>query len=191
MQLCFETEEKAKRLLHNVSSLLKPGGYFLGICPDSSTIWYSVIWSCCFPHLFLTLGLFLTSYLAISIWKLRSCLCNQLFLNLAHFYLVYLILLVLNSITRWSVEYWHWNLNLVWSIGDLFGIQEQVLVKLKICRKTSLWFMVDRHAQPPELTILYDIYNASILCRLCFMIYTLQAMSNDFLKIVIVIFKEL
>ncbi|KAG5557122.1 hypothetical protein RHGRI_007403 [Rhododendron griersonianum] len=38
-QLCFETEEKARRLLHNVSSLLKPGGYFLGICPDSSTIW--------------------------------------------------------------------------------------------------------------------------------------------------------
>ncbi|XP_058205706.1 mRNA cap guanine-N7 methyltransferase 2 isoform X1 [Rhododendron vialii] len=39
LQLCFETEEKARRLLHNVSSLLKPGGYFLGICPDSSTIW--------------------------------------------------------------------------------------------------------------------------------------------------------
>lgn len=40
MQLCFETEEKARRLLQNVSSLLKPGGYFLGITPDSSTIWY-------------------------------------------------------------------------------------------------------------------------------------------------------
>ncbi|KAH7855824.1 hypothetical protein Vadar_029427 [Vaccinium darrowii] len=39
LQLCFETEEKVRRLLHNVSSLLKPGGYFLGICPDSSTIW--------------------------------------------------------------------------------------------------------------------------------------------------------
>ncbi|XP_061358271.1 mRNA cap guanine-N7 methyltransferase 2 isoform X2 [Gastrolobium bilobum] len=39
LQLCFETEEKAQRLLHNVSSLLKPGGYFLGITPDSSTIW--------------------------------------------------------------------------------------------------------------------------------------------------------
>lgn len=48
LQLCFETEEKARRLLHNVSSLLKPGGYFLGICPDSSTIWYGIIWSCCF-----------------------------------------------------------------------------------------------------------------------------------------------
>ncbi|CAI0442479.1 unnamed protein product [Linum tenue] len=39
MQLCFETEESARRLLHSVSSLLKPGGYFLGITPDSSTIW--------------------------------------------------------------------------------------------------------------------------------------------------------
>ncbi|KAE9608881.1 putative mRNA (guanine-N(7)-)-methyltransferase [Lupinus albus] len=39
LQLCFETEEKAQRLLHNVSSLLKPGGYFVGITPDSSTIW--------------------------------------------------------------------------------------------------------------------------------------------------------
>ncbi|XP_068482872.1 mRNA cap guanine-N7 methyltransferase 2 isoform X1 [Phaseolus vulgaris] len=39
LQLCFETEEKARKLLHNVSSLLKPGGYFLGITPDSSTIW--------------------------------------------------------------------------------------------------------------------------------------------------------
>lgn len=40
LQMCFETEERARRLLHNVSSLLKPGGYFLGITPDSSTIWY-------------------------------------------------------------------------------------------------------------------------------------------------------
>lgn len=39
-QLCFETEERARSLLHNVSSLLKPGGYFFGITPDSSTIWY-------------------------------------------------------------------------------------------------------------------------------------------------------
>ncbi|PKI68569.1 hypothetical protein CRG98_011055 [Punica granatum] len=39
LQLCFETEEKARKLLHNVSSLLKPGGYFFGITPDSSTIW--------------------------------------------------------------------------------------------------------------------------------------------------------
>ncbi|PRQ58687.1 putative mRNA (guanine-N(7)-)-methyltransferase [Rosa chinensis] len=39
LQLCFQTEEKARRLLLNVSSLLKPGGYFFGITPDSSTIW--------------------------------------------------------------------------------------------------------------------------------------------------------
>ncbi|XAR52293.1 mRNA (guanine-N(7)-)-methyltransferase [Bertholletia excelsa] len=43
LQLCFETEEKARRLLHNVSSLLNPGGYFIGICPDSSTIWYGIM----------------------------------------------------------------------------------------------------------------------------------------------------
>ncbi|KAJ6720177.1 MRNA CAP GUANINE-N7 METHYLTRANSFERASE 2 [Salix viminalis] len=39
LQLCFETEESARKLLHNVASLLKPGGYFFGITPDSSTIW--------------------------------------------------------------------------------------------------------------------------------------------------------
>lgn len=39
LQICFESEERAKILLHNVSSLLKPGGYFIGITPDSSMIW--------------------------------------------------------------------------------------------------------------------------------------------------------
>ncbi|CAH8385243.1 unnamed protein product [Eruca vesicaria subsp. sativa] len=39
LQLCFEIEEIARRLLSNVASLLKPGGYFFGITPDSSTIW--------------------------------------------------------------------------------------------------------------------------------------------------------
>ncbi|XP_030966460.1 mRNA cap guanine-N7 methyltransferase 2 isoform X1 [Quercus lobata] len=39
LQLCFETEERARKLLQNVSCLLKPGGYFFGITPDSSTIW--------------------------------------------------------------------------------------------------------------------------------------------------------
>ncbi|XP_024013496.1 mRNA cap guanine-N7 methyltransferase 2 isoform X2 [Eutrema salsugineum] len=39
LQLCFETEESARRLLSNVACLLKPGGYFFGITPDSSTIW--------------------------------------------------------------------------------------------------------------------------------------------------------
>lgn len=39
LQFCFETEERVRRLMHNVSVLLKPGGYFFGITPDSSTIW--------------------------------------------------------------------------------------------------------------------------------------------------------
>ncbi|KAL5663360.1 hypothetical protein ACJX0J_023468, partial [Zea mays] len=39
LQSCFENEERAKKLLNNVSSLPKPGGYFFGITPDSSTIW--------------------------------------------------------------------------------------------------------------------------------------------------------
>ncbi|CAN8254691.1 unnamed protein product [Cochlearia groenlandica] len=39
LQLCFETEESARRLLTNVACLLKPGGYFFGLIPDSSTIW--------------------------------------------------------------------------------------------------------------------------------------------------------
>nr|XP_043632263.1 mRNA cap guanine-N7 methyltransferase 2 isoform X2 [Erigeron canadensis] len=39
LQFCFETEEKVRRLLHNVSSLLKPGGYLIGITLDSSTLW--------------------------------------------------------------------------------------------------------------------------------------------------------
>jgi len=43
LQLCFETEERARNLLQNVSSLLKPGGYFFGITPDSSTIWYEMV----------------------------------------------------------------------------------------------------------------------------------------------------
>ncbi|KAI3864882.1 hypothetical protein MKX03_031557 [Papaver bracteatum] len=39
LQFCFETEDRARSLLRNVSSLLRPGGYFFGITPDSSTIW--------------------------------------------------------------------------------------------------------------------------------------------------------
>ncbi|PKA66858.1 mRNA cap guanine-N7 methyltransferase 2 [Apostasia shenzhenica] len=39
LQVCFESEERVRTLLQNVSFLLKPGGYFLGITPDSSTIW--------------------------------------------------------------------------------------------------------------------------------------------------------
>ncbi|GJN02289.1 hypothetical protein PR202_ga19623 [Eleusine coracana subsp. coracana] len=33
------SEERARKLLSNVASLLKPGGYFFGLIPDSSTIW--------------------------------------------------------------------------------------------------------------------------------------------------------
>lgn len=78
-----------------------------------------------FPHLFLTFGLFLTSYPAISIGNYKVvCATNFFYLTWPILYLVYLLLLILNSITRWSVAYWGWNLNLVWSFGDLFGVQE-------------------------------------------------------------------
>ncbi|CAK9264695.1 unnamed protein product [Sphagnum jensenii] len=40
LQDCFTSEDTVQRLLKNVSSLLKPGGYFFGATPDSSTIWY-------------------------------------------------------------------------------------------------------------------------------------------------------
>lgn len=40
LQVCFESEEKARSLLQNVSALLRPGGYFFGITLDSSTIWF-------------------------------------------------------------------------------------------------------------------------------------------------------
>ncbi|KAL8538767.1 hypothetical protein ACS0TY_000685 [Phlomoides rotata] len=39
LPLCVETEEQERKLMQNVSSLLKSGGYFVGITPDSSTIW--------------------------------------------------------------------------------------------------------------------------------------------------------
>ncbi|KAF6161204.1 hypothetical protein GIB67_007845 [Kingdonia uniflora] len=42
LQLCFETEERARSLLCNVSAILRLGGYFFGITPDSSTIWYEI-----------------------------------------------------------------------------------------------------------------------------------------------------
>ena len=40
MQYCFEDKEKAKLFLQNVVCRLKPGGYFFGLLPDSSAIWY-------------------------------------------------------------------------------------------------------------------------------------------------------
>ncbi|XP_024389594.1 uncharacterized protein [Physcomitrium patens] len=40
LQDCFAAEDMVRQLLKNVASLLKPGGYFFGATPDSSTIWY-------------------------------------------------------------------------------------------------------------------------------------------------------
>ncbi|KAL3686881.1 hypothetical protein R1sor_013190 [Riccia sorocarpa] len=37
---CFTSEEMVRSLLRNISSVLRPGGYFFGSAPDSSTIWY-------------------------------------------------------------------------------------------------------------------------------------------------------
>ncbi|KAH7431078.1 hypothetical protein KP509_08G028900 [Ceratopteris richardii] len=39
LQDCFLTEDMVRTLLQNVSSVLRPGGYFFGITADSSTIW--------------------------------------------------------------------------------------------------------------------------------------------------------
>mmetsp|Transcript_27022 Transcript_27022/g.38076 ORF Transcript_27022/g.38076 Transcript_27022/m.38076 type:complete len:284 (-) Transcript_27022:1274-2125(-) len=40
LQKCFENVSKAKQLFANVNYLLKSGGFFFGIVPDSSAIWY-------------------------------------------------------------------------------------------------------------------------------------------------------
>lgn len=77
LQLCFETEERARKLLQNVSCLLKPGGYFFGITPDSSTIWYEIVivktcclWSCLVDCIGFTLyTCFVCMYLKKSVQK--------------------------------------------------------------------------------------------------------------------------
>nr|KAJ0197820.1 hypothetical protein LSAT_V11C700385270 [Lactuca sativa] len=43
VEFCFESEEKVRGLLHNVSFLLKLGGYLIGIILDSSTIWQAIM----------------------------------------------------------------------------------------------------------------------------------------------------
>ncbi|CAI9285685.1 unnamed protein product [Lactuca saligna] len=43
LEFCFESEEKVRGLLHNVSFLLKLGGYLIGIILDSSTIWQAIM----------------------------------------------------------------------------------------------------------------------------------------------------
>jgi mRNA (guanine-N7-)-methyltransferase len=44
----FETEEKARGLMHNISSRLKPGGIFVGTIPNANLLVYV-------KHLMLTL----------------------------------------------------------------------------------------------------------------------------------------
>nr|KJB67591.1 hypothetical protein B456_010G198900 [Gossypium raimondii] len=60
--LRFETEDKARRLLSNVSFLLKPGGYFFGITPEKVIAKNCCFWICVFFFFFflwLLLHLFL------------------------------------------------------------------------------------------------------------------------------------
>ncbi|TYI86919.1 hypothetical protein E1A91_D04G100200v1, partial [Gossypium mustelinum] len=62
LQLRFEIEDKARRLLSNVSFLLKPGGYFFGITPEKVIAKNCYFWICVFSFLFflwLSLPLFL------------------------------------------------------------------------------------------------------------------------------------
>lgn len=40
MQRSFESEDKARTFLYNASKMLKIGGIFFGLLPDSSEIWY-------------------------------------------------------------------------------------------------------------------------------------------------------
>ena len=39
LQLCWGSEEHAKRFLQHVSSVLRPGGLLVGFMPDSEAIW--------------------------------------------------------------------------------------------------------------------------------------------------------
>nr|KJB43714.1 hypothetical protein B456_007G213100 [Gossypium raimondii] len=52
LQLRFETEDKARRLLSNVSFLLKPGGYFFGITPEKVIAKNCCFWICVFSSFF-------------------------------------------------------------------------------------------------------------------------------------------
>jgi len=40
VQHSFEDKEKASSFLFNAAARLKPGGYFFGVLPDSSAIWF-------------------------------------------------------------------------------------------------------------------------------------------------------
>ncbi|KAG4141052.1 hypothetical protein ERO13_D06G053475v2, partial [Gossypium hirsutum] len=48
----FETEDKARRLLSNVSLLLKPRGYFFGITPEKVIAKNCCFWICVFSFFF-------------------------------------------------------------------------------------------------------------------------------------------
>ncbi|KAG4135025.1 hypothetical protein ERO13_D08G190266v2, partial [Gossypium hirsutum] len=48
----FEIEDKARRLLSNVSFLLKPGGYFFGITPEKVIAKNCCFWICVFFFFF-------------------------------------------------------------------------------------------------------------------------------------------
>ena len=69
-QICFESEERAKMLLHNASSLLKPGGYFIGITPDSSMIWYGTVITVIIS---LLEKMFSSSYFVLLLQFIRFC----------------------------------------------------------------------------------------------------------------------
>lgn len=58
-----------RQLLKNVASLLKPGGYFFGATPDSSTIWFII-----FPHCHFNIGIghcIFPTVLALDYWRIH------------------------------------------------------------------------------------------------------------------------
>ena len=66
-QICFENYERAKVILHNVLSLLKAGGYFIGITPDSSMIWYGIV-----------IGAVICSHEEMFVDPVAFCICRLL-----------------------------------------------------------------------------------------------------------------
>ncbi|TYH35651.1 hypothetical protein ES332_D13G206900v1 [Gossypium tomentosum] len=54
--LRFETKDKARRLLSNVSFLFKPGGYFFGITPEKVIAKNCCLWICVFSFFFFSCG---------------------------------------------------------------------------------------------------------------------------------------
>ncbi|TYG56859.1 hypothetical protein ES288_D08G097700v1, partial [Gossypium darwinii] len=54
LKLRLETEDRARRLLSNVSFLLKPAGYFFGITPEKVIAKNCCFWICVFFFLLVT-----------------------------------------------------------------------------------------------------------------------------------------